>query len=185
MASPGSCSVCAGSCKRMLKCVGRLLVLWQSHPQRVRPAHTAIASRSTWSRKLAGRLLGVSTSTSMPSNCFSSNRIAPMSISVVCAVGSTKRSRSLSAVSSPCSAEPNTRTLLTRWRSAISRICERWRERASEGRMVLEFSYAACLLARSAASLGEVECGLGTPIILPRTGLGTAHRLILQLIPVF
>lgn len=135
MASPGSCSVCAGSCKRMLKCVGRLLVLWQSHPQRVRPAHTAIASRSTWSRKLAGRLLGVSTSTSMPSNCFSSNRIAPMSINVVCAVGSTNRSRSLSAVSSPCSAEPKTRTQLTRWRSAISRICERWRERASEGRI--------------------------------------------------
>ena len=56
-------------------------------------------------------------------------------ISVVCAVGSTNRSRSLSVVSSPCSAEPNTPTLLTRWRSAISRICERWRERASEGRI--------------------------------------------------
>ena len=105
------------------------------HPQRLRPAHTAIASRSTWSRKLAGRLSGVSTSTSIPSNCFSSNRIAPMSISVVCAAGSTNRSRSLSAVSSPCSAEPNTRTLLTRWRNAISRICERCRDRASEGRM--------------------------------------------------
>ena len=46
-----------------------------------------------------------------------------------------KRSRSLSAVSSPCSAEPNTRTPLTRWRSAISRICVRCRERASEGRI--------------------------------------------------
>ena len=80
MASPGSGSVCAGSSKRMLMCAGRLLVLWQSHSQRVRPAHTAIASRNTWSRKAAGRLLGVSTSTSMPSNCFSSNRIAPMSI---------------------------------------------------------------------------------------------------------
>ena len=135
MASPGSAPVCAGSSNREPMCAGRQLVPWQSHPQRVRPAHTAIASRSTWSRKLAGRLLGVSTSTSMPSNCFSSNRIAPISISVVCAVGSTNRFRSLSAVSSPCSAEPNTRTLVTRWRSAISRICERCRDRASEGRM--------------------------------------------------
>lgn len=140
MASPDSGSVCAGSCKRALMCAGRQLVPWQSHPQRVHPAHTTIASRSTWSRKLAGRLLGVSTSTSMPSNCFSSNRMAPMSISVVCAVVSTNRSRSLSAVSSPCSAEPNTRTLLTRWRNAISRICERWRDRASEGRMVVSLA---------------------------------------------
>ena len=135
MASPGSAPVCAGSSNRVPMCAGRQLVPWQSHPQRVRPAHTAIASRNTWSRKAAGRLLGVSTSTSMPSNCFSSNRIAPMSISVVCAVGSTNRSRSLSAVSSPCSAEPNTRTLLTRWRSAISRICDRYRNRASDGRI--------------------------------------------------
>ena len=152
MVSPGPGSVCAGSSNRVPMCAGRQLVPWQSHPQRVRPAHTAIASRSTLSRKLAGRLFGVSTSTSMPSNCFSSNRIAPMSISVVCAVGSTKRSKSLSAVSPPCSAEPNTRTLLTRWRSAISRICERWRERATEGCTACGFSGTACFWAKLASS---------------------------------
>ena len=143
MASPDSGSVCAGSSERVPMCAGRQLVPWQSHPQRVHPAHMAIASRNTWSRKLAGKLLGVSTSTSMLSNCFNSNRIAPMSINVVCAVGSTNKSRSLSAVSSPRSAEPNTRMRFTRWRSAISRICERWRDRASEGCIV--WSLAALL----------------------------------------
>ena len=46
MASPGSAPVCAGSSNRVPMCAGRQLVPWQSHPQRVRPAHTAIASRN-------------------------------------------------------------------------------------------------------------------------------------------
>ena len=85
---------------------------------------------------LSGSAFGVSTSMSMPSNCFNSKRIAPMSNSVVCGVGSTSRSRSLPGTSSWCMAEPNTRTLRTLWLSAISRMRVRCRARASEGSMV-------------------------------------------------
>ena len=46
MASPGSAPVCAGSSNRVPMCAGRHLVPWQSRPQRVCPADTAIASRN-------------------------------------------------------------------------------------------------------------------------------------------
>jgi len=61
----------------------------------------------------------------------------PEIVSVVSDVGSTSRSRSLSSVSLPCNAEPNTLTLVTRWLSAMRRISARCCCRAMEGRMAL------------------------------------------------
>src|SRR5579883_108422 len=73
--------------------------------------------------------------------------MAAMSIKVVCGVGSTSRSRSLSSVSTPCSTEPNTRRLWTRCRAAISRSVERWASKASDGRKegLLAFTLSLCV----------------------------------------
>ena len=61
---------------------GQILLdgLPHEYPERIGPAHNGTASRNTCSRTLAGRLFGVSTSTSMPSSFLSLKRIAPMSI---------------------------------------------------------------------------------------------------------
>lgn len=82
----------------------------------------ALYRRRGGSRHLAGRLFGVSTSMSMPSSFSRSNRMEPISISVFSGVGSTGRSRLLSSLSSPRMAEPKTRTPVTRWLNAVSRV---------------------------------------------------------------
>ena len=84
-----------------------------------------------------GRLFGVRTSTWTPSSRSASIWMAASVIRVVCGVGSTSRSRSLSCASSPWAVEPNTRGCSTPCRRTISRNRALFNLNASEGFMGL------------------------------------------------
>ena len=70
-----------------------------------------------------------------PNSSFSSVMIAPRSNRDIFSWGSTRMSRSLSSVSSPCTTEPNTRGFLARWAATTWRMAVRCWASSSDGRM--------------------------------------------------
>lgn len=113
-------------------------------------AHTGLASRSTCSRKLAGKPLG-GEYIHLNAQQFFQFKADGANVHQGCLRGGLhhSRSRSLPGTSSPRSAEPNTRMLFTRWLSAISRICVRCSDRASDGRMGAVYGQLQCLFGHS------------------------------------
>src|SRR4051812_14794631 len=92
------------------------------YPQRL--FHIGAASARTRARNLAGKALGVSTSTFTCSRSVNSLRIPPRSNNVI-PTGSTRMSMSLSSSSSPPATEPKTRGLVARWAATMPRIASR------------------------------------------------------------
>ena len=135
------------SADHMAEAIDKRLKLWQvvfngvpnnstlGNPTRLL-AHTGAASASTACRKRSCNAIGVSTSVRTPVSASTSRLMRTRLVKVVRpSIGSTRRSRSLSPVSSPCNAEPNTRGFLAPFSSTTRRMSARCNCKASDGRI--------------------------------------------------